>query len=385
MAVPDAADIVCADLTTGRWRGTLVAIKVVEHVPSADLLSKANNIEREALLATSLSHPNVITTFKVSTMLASTAQALRSAGSADAEWTAAEVAHVPQLPHQPSSSTVDEGSIRRGSDTLHHSVSAESGPSCAAATPRDSAMSKHGGDGMHVPQTPFLHDVAGGPAAGDLHGSTSTAYVRERSSSSSRDDFRAAAVLGIRAALDSAAGNAGRHPALSLAEEGGYSQSPEEMAAEDDPAEVQERCACVAGVFIQSPWLRTTTPGASLSVVTCHKGCRVRGFCSHAARLGDGGRSSTGDHGHLLHAYTTTEISCRDGARQLRLLETWCLMEYAERGSLADSLRRHRLLRANTGTPDLAVIVQCLQDIASGVLLPRLPALKLPLQLNMST
>ena len=52
--------------------------------------------------------------------------------------------------------------------------------------------------------------------------------------------------------------------------------------------------------------------------------------------------------------------------RHLRLLETWCLMEYAERGSLADSLRTNRLQRADSGLPNLACIVQCLQDIANG-------------------
>ena len=56
-------------------------------------------------------------------------------------------------------------------------------------------------------------------------------------------------------------------------------------------------------------------------------------------------------------------------ARQLRLLETWCLMEYAERGSLADSLRTGRLRRADNGLPNLACIVQCLQDIANGALI----------------
>ena len=54
------------------------------------------------------------------------------------------------------------------------------------------------------------------------------------------------------------------------------------------------------------------------------------------------------------------------------MLETWCLMEYAERGSLADSLRRGRLRRADTGAPNLAAIVQCLQDVANGEA-PRTP------------
>ena len=48
-----------------------------------------------------------------------------------------------------------------------------------------------------------------------------------------------------------------------------------------------------------------------------------------------------------------------------RLLETWCLMEYAEKGSLADALRTGRLKRPG-GFPELGVIIACLQDIASG-------------------
>lgn len=51
--------------------------------------------------------------------------------------------------------------------------------------------------------------------------------------------------------------------------------------------------------------------------------------------------------------------------RMSRLLETWCLMEYAEKGSLADALRTGRLRRQN-GFPELGVIIACLQDIASG-------------------
>lgn len=47
------------------------------------------------------------------------------------------------------------------------------------------------------------------------------------------------------------------------------------------------------------------------------------------------------------------------------MLETWCLMEYAEKGSLADALRIGRFKRAN-GSPDLSTVIACLQDIASG-------------------
>ena len=53
------------------------------------------------------------------------------------------------------------------------------------------------------------------------------------------------------------------------------------------------------------------------------------------------------------------------GCRMSRLLETWCLMEYAEKGSLADALRTGRLKRPG-GFPELGIIIACLQDIASG-------------------
>jgi hypothetical protein len=46
-------------------------------------------------------------------------------------------------------------------------------------------------------------------------------------------------------------------------------------------------------------------------------------------------------------------------------METWCLMEYAEKGSLADLLRRGRLMLPD-GSPNLLPIVCCLQDIACG-------------------
>ena len=60
--------------------------------------------------------------------------------------------------------------------------------------------------------------------------------------------------------------------------------------------------------------------------------------------------------------------------RMSRLLETWCLMEYAEKGSLADALRTGRLRRPS-GFPELGVIIACLQDIASGMLTNMSPVL----------
>jgi hypothetical protein len=50
------------------------------------------------------------------------------------------------------------------------------------------------------------------------------------------------------------------------------------------------------------------------------------------------------------------------------MLETWCLMEYAEKGSLADLLRRGRLMHPNGPGYDLLPVLACLTDIASGAL-----------------
>jgi hypothetical protein len=48
----------------GRWKGTLVAIKVVEHAPVTGngLSEEQQQVEREALLASNLAHPNIIST-----------------------------------------------------------------------------------------------------------------------------------------------------------------------------------------------------------------------------------------------------------------------------------------------------------------------------------
>ena len=51
-------------------------------------------------------------------------------------------------------------------------------------------------------------------------------------------------------------------------------------------------------------------------------------------------------------------------ARRGSLLETWLLMEYADRGSLSDALRSGRF-----PTRDYNAIYRCLLDIASGAAL----------------
>ncbi len=64
----------------GRWRGTLVAIKVVEQPPFPGCNSSLDEqqIEHGALLASMLRHPHIISTYKICVAEAGHAQELRS-------------------------------------------------------------------------------------------------------------------------------------------------------------------------------------------------------------------------------------------------------------------------------------------------------------------
>ena len=229
----------------GRWRGTLVAIKMVEHAAGASAVEQAEKIEREALLSTSLSHPNIITTFKVCTMLASTAQALRSTSSADTDWSAPTMPRNPGSPQQPGSVSEDGASSHRSymdsASTVHGGSIADFGPGSAQATPRDSAMSEHGGGGMRMLPSPFSLTNADRPAHGP-HGSSSSASERDSLAGTRPSGDGSAAATAVKPAFDSAAIYAGRRPPVNRAEEGDYALSPEELAAEDDPDAVEERC-----------------------------------------------------------------------------------------------------------------------------------------------
>ena len=240
------SDMHCNFSAAGRWQGTLVAIKMVEHAAGADALEQAARIEREALLSTSLSHPNVVTTFKVSTMLASAAQALRSASSAaDTDWSAPNMPRTPRSPQQPGSASEDGASSHRSymdsAKILHSGSLADSGLSSAQATPRDSAVSERGGGDMRVPQSPFSQAFAGPPADVPRESLSST-YDRGGLGGTSPSGDGGAAAVAVPA-FDSAASVARRHLAVSRTEEGDYALSPEELAAEDDPDAVEERCA----------------------------------------------------------------------------------------------------------------------------------------------
>ena len=260
----------------GRWRDTLVAIKMVEHAAGANAPEQADKIQREALLSTSLSHPNVITTFKVSTMLVSAAQVLRSSSSAETDWSAPNMPRTPRSPQQPGGASEAADSSHRSfldsANSLHDDGSAQ-------ATPRDSAMSEHGSRGMRVPLSPFSQAPAGGPA--DL--------LHDSSSRTGPDGGGDAAATAVHPTLDSAARNAGRRPAdVSRIEEGDYALSPEEMAAEDDPDAVEERCAQSAdcrsaclwrtsicrpvlpvGQAMQIPWKPCLHAALHLGTATC--------------------------------------------------------------------------------------------------------------------
>ena len=223
----------------------LVAIKMLEHVPGVDMLKQAERVEREALLTTSLIHPNVITTFEVSTMSGSTAHSLRAAGSGDTDWSAANLARMPSVLQQPGSIRDGNGSghcrSMNSADALDDNGVAGSRPGSAQGMPRDLTTAEHGGS-MHLCQSPCGH--AGGPAEVE-HNISSSPLGTGRSGSSSQDGALAVAE---EPSFDSAADNAGRRPGILLANEGGDSSPPKDVVAEDDEEEIQERCTVLASI-----------------------------------------------------------------------------------------------------------------------------------------
>jgi hypothetical protein len=79
------AGIDCGGAGTGRWKGVIVAIKVVEHSTSTreeSLSTAKQRIDRESVLSTSLAHPNVISTYKICTINTNRFQHFDSASQA---------------------------------------------------------------------------------------------------------------------------------------------------------------------------------------------------------------------------------------------------------------------------------------------------------------
>ncbi len=147
---------------------------------------------------------------------------------------------------------------------------------------------------------------------------------------------------------DSAINNGGKRPGLV-----GASPTPEdiemterELEAEDEEAAIEER------------------QGPAFFCSSCLGWCLACLPCSTALF---GGIMRNTAHAMIPSGWLYMIIA-HAARRMSRLLETWCLMEYAEKGSLADALRTGRLRRPG-GFPELGVIIACLQDIASGRLL----------------
>ena len=56
-----------------RWKSAVVAVKIIEHRGEGEVVSSGGqrvNIGRESLLATTMSHPNVVQTYHISSMTA---------------------------------------------------------------------------------------------------------------------------------------------------------------------------------------------------------------------------------------------------------------------------------------------------------------------------
>lgn len=238
-----------------------MAIKVVEHasVPYDAMTLAEQKIEREALLATSLAHPNIIATFKICRMSAGSALGTHKSGMSDAV----------SFGQRASGSAAAEpsggggGVQRRGSGNDVRSSGAESalglyggrpsrdaGAGGAATTVADigsagSNRSRGGGD--------VISGDSGdrGARLGNPVGSTGTA--------GSSDSFDPATTVIVdlptlsppesgvptdqTKGSDSAQNNGGKRPGTGGVEQVDLELTPGEKEQEDDEYAIEERCS----------------------------------------------------------------------------------------------------------------------------------------------
>ncbi|EIE27156.1 kinase-like protein [Coccomyxa subellipsoidea C-169] len=300
----------------GRWRSTLVAIKVVEHASvSNDTITVAEQkIEREALLATSLAHPNIIATFKICRMSAGSALGTNKSGM----------------------STFGGARTSGAAAAQRRASSQDAGPSGA-----ESALGLYGGR--------VSRDAgSGGSGRGSSRGGSSSSNGGGRRPAGGRGDFP---ITGIPAGETLSAGNS---------DNAGARQPPSSIRGPQGSIGM----AGSAESFDPSTAVIVDMPGSSPPNTAPGKG-------SDSAQNNGGKRpqqqGSQEDDLELMPEEKENEDDDDNiEERRSRLLETWCLMEYAEKGSLADALRVGRFNRPN-GLPDISTVLSCLTDVASGM------------------
>lgn len=370
-----------------------MAIKVVEHASvSMDAMSMAEQkIEREALLATSLAHPNIIATFKICRMTAGSALGTNRSGMSTMASSFSRQRGAGNPPPEQQSGGDAGAAARRASGH-------EAGPSGAESalglyggrTSRDIAGREReigsGGSGRGtLGRGSFSSGGGRGPPVGGRGGDSSTSgdpsptatpaesennrgkasglgpgrlgtgmSSMDTGGSAESFDPSTALMVGLPASSppgtannlaqtkgsDSAQNNGGKRPGPAESVDEDLEMTPGEKEAEDDEDAIEERWAC----FSRRP------------IPACLAGCHGQlGVLFFSMR----------DPWWALSVGQTLTRLCALVLRRSRLLETWCLMEYAEKGSLADALRVGRLRRPN-GLPDLSMVLSCLTDIASG-------------------
>ncbi|CAL8462804.1 g2337 [Coccomyxa elongata] len=339
----------------GRWRSTLVAIKVVEHASvSMDAMSMAEQkIEREALLATSLAHPNIIATFKICRMTAGSALGTNRSGMST---TASSFSRQQQrlggnVPPEQQSGGDGGAAARRASGQDAGASGAESALGLyGGRTSRDIAGREReigsGGSGRGTPGRGSFSSGGGGgrgaPAGGGRGGEPPASGEPSPTATPAEPDNNRSKASGLGPGRRGS-GNLGT--ALNSMDTGGSAES-------FDPS-----TALMVGLPASSP------PGSAPNLA------QTKG--SDSAQNNGGKRPGPAESMDEDLEMTPGEKEAEDDLdaieeRRSRLLETWCLMEYAEKGSLADALRTGRLRRPN-GLPDLSMVLSCLTDIASGM------------------
>ncbi|GAB4819734.1 hypothetical protein N2152v2_006780 [Parachlorella kessleri] len=325
-----------ASVFKGRWHGALVAVKVVEHIGSSCI---ADRVEREAALAVSVSHPNVVSTYQVSTLQAAELRRMQQhfsglrmgtslgLGPLAAALPASQQAQQDQQPQQQKEEGCDVGP-----PPLQGWESWGSVPPVPAATDYLATISS--GEGTLGPLAQStLGDAS---TSADSGGSQRPAMVRTP---------RAAAATGTAGAAAAAS------PSASAPAPGGLEVPPLGIKPDGEAAAAGRSLGYAPAGQQQQPAPREAAGGAALDAA------RQVSLESALEEELAGGL----DPGFL----PAEQENVAEGSNSPAA--TIILMEYCDRGSLEVALRQGRLLWRRDGSPDQEAILRMLSDVATGL------------------
>lgn len=317
----------------GRWKGALVAIKIVEHsgVGNEDMIEGA----RESLLAASVSHPNIVACYKICTV-----SITRRRPSCDAEGFPVPSPSGHSMERTVSLVTVDTV-VKGSSPRPGERASIEANVSSAAQT---EAAPKEEMSELNQARMKVVSDVKPSlTKLNQIHAAHSGYLGGLPSELPQRKEADAATV---------------QKPSESSHQDGAQTSE-----CQDEPQAQPTAAAPTARTSIGSG--DSETPAAPLEMTTADLDTQQIKR-SHSQHSPDAD-SVMGGSAFSVASTHVSPVSHRSSVDR-GTIETWMLLEYADRGSLEEAIEQHRFHRkALQGRPDLVSVYRTLLDVVSGM------------------